>query len=146
LTKAFAVLIPGAAIFTPLTADLPDRVRLYDLPQGAKGVQFTVMYAGPAVYSSSWPGARAMRSTLVGRFTLPISGETVYVLAQALEQLPTSEPKSMTGQLLHGATQEDLHRSADEGSLRAVALGSDEDGTWWFMDMRGRPASASLQE
>lgn len=104
------------------------------MPVGVEAVQFTIIYAHPDVRSSSWPGANAMRTTLVGRFTLPVSGKTVYVVAHALEQLPSLEPKSRTGRLLPGFTRDDLLRSAEEGTLRGIAFGVDEDGMRWFMD------------
>lgn len=106
------------------------------MPVGVEAVQFTIIYAHPDVRSSSWPGANAMRTTLVGRFTLPVSGKTVYVVAHALEQLPSLEPKSRTCRLLPGFTRDDLLRSAEEGTLRGIAFGVDEDGMRWFMDAR----------
>jgi hypothetical protein len=136
LTKVFAVLIGGGAIGTPLTPDVEARVRLYDVPRGAVGVQFTVFYAHPDVPSSSWPGANAMRSTLVGRFTLPVSGESVFVVAHALDELPGLEPKSAPATPLPGFTPDDLRRVAEEGHLRSTVFGADDDGTRWFIDGR----------
>lgn len=141
LTKAFAVLIPGGAIGTPLTPDVEARVHLYDVPVGAEAVQFTVLYAQPGVRSSTWPGADAMRTTLVGKFTLPISQERVFVVAHGLETAPTPAPKAATGQLLPGVSRDDFRRALEEGSLRAVMFGIDDDGTAWFMDGRGVQAA-----
>jgi hypothetical protein len=137
LTKVFAVLIGGGAIGTPLTPDVEARVRLLDLPPGAAAIQFTVIYAHPDVRGSSWPGANAMRTTLVGRFTLPVSGEDVFVVAHALEELPALEPRSASGTLLPGFTADDLRRVAEDGHLRGIFFGEDDDGTRWFMDGRG---------
>jgi hypothetical protein len=132
----FAVLIASGAIGTPLTEDVEDRVRLLELPVGVEAVQFTVIYADPDVWSSSWPGANEMRTRLVGTLTLPVSGKTVYVVTHAIEQLPSLEPKSRTGRLLPGFTRDDLLHSAEEGTLRGIAFGVDEDGMRWFMDAR----------
>jgi hypothetical protein len=145
MSKVFAVLIPHGAIGTPLTQDAEPLLRVYDLPAGAKGVQFTVIYAHPNVPSSSWPGADAMRATLVGRFTLPLSRETVFVVAHGLEELPVLE-KTVTGQLLPGFTRDDLRRIAAEGQLRGIIFGADEDGTRWFMDGRGVQAAGHSEE
>jgi hypothetical protein len=116
LTKVFAVLIGGGAIGTPLTPDVEARVRLLDLPPGAAAVQFTVIYAHPDVPSSSWLGANEMRTRLVGRFTLPVSGETVSIVAHALEELPAAlEPRSVSVTPLPGFTADGIRRVAEEG-------------------------------
>jgi hypothetical protein len=86
-----------------------------------------------------------MRTTLVGRFSLPISRETVFVVAHALEESPGFESIRAPGQLLPGFTHEHLKRIAEEGSLRGIALGADDDGTRWFMDARGVPATRSSE-
>jgi hypothetical protein len=138
LTKVFAVLIPGGAIGTPLTPDVEARVRLVNLPPGAVGVQFTVFYAHPDV-RGDWPGANAMRSTLVGRFTLPTSGERVFVVAHALDELPAVGPRSASGTTLPGFTPDDLRRMAADGNLRGILFGADDDGMRWFIDGRVVP-------
>jgi hypothetical protein len=137
LTRVFSVVIPEGAICTPIGPDMDARVRLLEVPPGTRGVEFAVIYASPEVRSTGWPGANALRTTLVGTFTLPKSGEQVYVVARAMETLPGIEPQTATPRLLPGFEREDVERAGREGTLRGILLLSEADGTRWFMDMRG---------
>jgi hypothetical protein len=143
LTKVFAVLIGRDAVGTPLTPDVAEHVRLYEVPPGAKAVQFTVIYADPGMPVTTWPGANAMQTTLVGTFTLPTSRETVYVVAHALDALPAVNPPNGPGGVVPGFAGEDLMQRAEAGTLRGILLGSDDDGMWWFMDGRVVPGDAA---
>jgi hypothetical protein len=118
---------------------------LYQVPPGARALQFTVIYAEPSVPSGSWPGADAMGTTLVGRFTLPGSNETVHVVAHPIENVPGLNPKSAQANLLPGFTVDDVRQAAKERTLHGIAFAQDDnDGMRCFVDFAGElgPAPA----
>jgi hypothetical protein len=138
LTKAFAVVIPRSAARVPLTDEYSRApIHWYRVPSGAEGLQFTLIYSGPGALVSSWPGASAMSTTLVGRFDLPKSRETVWLLAHPLAELPTPRPFGEGPVNVTPAkgsvSGDELAETANTGNLQALLFGQADDGMGWIM-------------
>lgn len=141
LTKAFAVIVPTGGVRVPLTSDFDPNIRLYNVPPGAKGVQFSLIYTAPGVLTTPWPGADGMTATMSGKFVLPNSGETAWVLAHALHAVPKPDPMVIPPQ--DPATTDEIVRVAGEGTLRALVFGRDRDGMHFIYDSSVASAEVS---
>jgi len=140
MTRAFAVVVPAPAVRVPISEEIAVAPILwFVLEPGVAAVQFTVIFTAPGAKVSSWPGARAMGTTLIGRIRLPCSAEMVWVVAHALDEVPVprelrnGQPKSLP--ILDAEARDRLLTAATAGSLKALLFGDDDEGMWWFMDV-----------
>jgi hypothetical protein len=132
LTKIFAVVLPRAGMTLPI-ADSDRDVLFVPVRGDAWGLQFSLILSAAGTYASSWPGARGMHTTLVGRSAL-VSNETLWVVAHELTEGPGSDGEPRTGSLLPGHDMSELKEALDEGTLRTMAWGRDSDGMRWMME------------
>jgi hypothetical protein len=134
ITKAFGIVVPTAAVRTPISNSAA--VSWVTAPPVA--TQFTVLLTAHGMRVSSWPGARGMGTALVGKIPLRRSGEMVWVVSHALDEVPIPKEfrdgQARTFPLPNAEAAERLRAAAMGGSLKMLVFGHDDDGMWWFMD------------
>lgn len=135
ITRAFAVLIPAGSVRTPIEPETEERVAFVELPEGAAARQFTVAFEAPGAIAR--PPADAQ---IVGRIKLAIGGETVLVVAQPRDDLPTVEPFASGPTSVPVGHAEESFDALKERLLRepsnyrALVFADDADGMRWFID------------
>lgn len=125
---ALRILVPEYVITVPKKEERKPLVWIPSPPIG-KTVQILIYLAHPSVKVSSWPGAKAMGTKLVGKIELD-SGKKVWVVHMVIDLPPLKHPTRGKGTFFRDLTPEE-----EKGQgLRAIGIGKHEDGSVYLRE------------
>lgn len=133
VTLAHRIVVPWNSPTTPTTNE-PDNVIWIPPAAESHATEIYIVFTGPHVEDSGWPGKNGSSTALVGSFPI-ISGETVWVVYKEISfQYPTQEMKA-TGKFFGDASKKSLKSQ----TLRAVLFGNEPDGSRVMYDVPVQP-------
>lgn len=125
---ALRILVPEYVIIVPKKEEKRSLVWIPSPPIG-KTVEILIFLTHPEVKVSSWPGANAMGTKLVGKIELD-SGKKVWVVHMVIDLPPFKHPARGKPTFFHGLTPEDVKGKG----LRAIGIGKHEDGSVYLRE------------
>jgi hypothetical protein len=125
---AFRILVPEHVINIPKKEERKSLVWIPSPPKN-KAVEIAIFLIHPEVKVSSWPGAKAMGTSLVGNIELD-SGKIIWVVNRVIESPPLKHPPRGKGTFFRNLTPE---QEKGQG-LRAIGIGEHKDGSWYFRE------------
>ena len=126
---AFRIIVPEYVITVPKKEEKRSLVWIPSPPLG-KGVEISIFLTHPEAKVSSWPGANAMGTSLVGKIDLE-SGKKVWVVYRVIDLPPLMVPTTrVKPTLFRDLIPEELKGQG----LRAIGAGEDNYGTWYFRE------------
>jgi hypothetical protein len=136
-TRALVIMQPVAV--ATISLPLPDAqfLNILKVPADAEPTHFDLFIERPGANLGSWPGQRAMGTTLVGRLPLADGAGTCCVVSR---QAPIP-PGSMTAERPSQEVFTRMQDAASKGHLYATDIVELEDGTVAQIDLRHAVAS-----
>ncbi len=130
LVLALRIITPASAVCSPMSRADDGVMWLPNAPEG-KATEIDIVLAAASTPIADWPGKRSMGTALAG--SLPVGGaETAWVVHRVVE-LPRESPlpPGAAARFYKGRSAADL----DDGNLRAIAFGSEPDGSRTIWDI-----------
>lgn len=126
---AFRIIVPEDVINVPKKEERKSLVWIPSPPIG-KAVEIAILLTHPEAKVSSWPGAKAMGTSLVGKIDLE-SGKKVWVVHRVIDLPPRMVPTTRVKPTFF----RNLTPEEEKGQgLRAIGIGKHEDGSWYFCE------------
>jgi len=137
-TLACRIFTPWFAVTEPNSETSADIVWI-DAPRTEQMIESCVLIAAPGTMCSDWPGANAMRTSLIGSFPLGGSG-SVWLVSRAIPVQQPEIPERISPRFFRGENAQSISAS----TLRALFWGFGEDGSVLFYDapVNVRPAAS----
>lgn len=135
-TRACSIYTPEAAVRTTTPGDRTGAVTWIAPPPPGQAIETTIVMTDPSVELRSWPGARSMRTSLVGSFVLD-SGGRVWIVSRVIPAVPLTAKVNRVRRFTGADPPAD-------GLVRALLVSVEPDGSRTLFEAVGHLGESRL--